>query len=133
MDFKTMSETIKPGTMCYLATSENGVPDIRGWQLQFIENGKIYFCTSNQKNVYKQLEKNPACSVICTQGGQTFRITGNVVFASKEETQKTHECINDDVKQIYPTADSNGFCAFYIEHGTVKHATGFAPFETFEF
>lgn len=133
MDFNKMSQTIKSDTMGYLATAENGIPDIRAFQLQFIEDGKIYFCTSNKKNMYRQLEKNPACSFICNVGSQTFRIAGNAIFATEDETKKVYEALNSGAKQLYPTYDSNGFCAFYIEHGTVKYADGFQPFEIFEF
>lgn len=133
MDFNKMKEIIPSGTMGYFTTSVNNMPDIRGWQLQFIEDGKIYFCTSNQKNIHSQLDQNPACSFMCQVGPQAFRISGTAVFASEEETQKVYDRLSDDVKKMYPSVDANGFCAFYIEHGTVKYAIGFAPFESFEF
>lgn len=134
MNFEEMKNVIPSYIAGYFTTVDGNKPDVRGWQLQCIEDNKIYFCTSNQKNVYKQLQANPECGFICTVGTQTFRIEGKCVFVTdRNEIEKIHAKTTEQVKSLYPTIDDNGFAAFYIEHGTVKYADGFKPFEKFEF
>ncbi len=131
-ELKTLIPAHTPG---YLATvDEQNNPDVRGWQFQTIENGKIYFFTSAYKNVWKQIESNPSIAFICDASGYTFRIYGNVIVVDDKNTiKRLHDSAADGVKAVYPTIESNGFTVFCLEHGRVAYAKGFVPFNTFEF
>ncbi|WP_455537792.1 pyridoxamine 5'-phosphate oxidase family protein [Terrisporobacter sp.] len=135
MNLKELESLIPAHTIGYFATvDEQNRADVRGWQLQSVEDGKIYFCTSNSKNVWKQIQSNPAVSFICNASDYTFRIYGDAIHVTDAvEIKKVHDKADEGVRGIYPTPESNGFTVFCLEHGKVSYAKGFAPFTTFEF
>ncbi len=99
-----------------------------------IEDGRIYFCTSNEKNVYRQLQSNPNCAFICNAGGYYFRISGEAVIVNdKELIAKIHATIDKQVAYVYPTPETNGFTVFYLEHGEVKYSKNSMVYESFTF
>jgi len=118
----------------FATVDEHNCPDVRGWQFQGIENGKVYFFTSSDKNVWKQIQSNPAVAFICDANGYTFRIYGSATAVTDPVAiKRLHDTADAGVKAIYPTAESNGFTVFCLEHGKVSYAKGFVPFQTFEF
>ncbi|MDU4802113.1 MAG: pyridoxamine 5'-phosphate oxidase [Clostridium butyricum] len=129
-----MKVVIPIHTSGYFATVEDDKADIRGWQFQFIEDGKIYFCTSNKKDVYQQLQKNPNCAFSCNAGGYAFRIRGKAIMVTdKEVISNIHASIDKNVAEVYPTPEDNGFAVFYLENGEVKYSRNFVSFERFTF
>ena len=63
----------------YLATVDGNIPKVRpvGFVMEF--EGKLYFSTSNQKNVYKQLKANPNFEVsIISKTGDWLRLKGKL-------------------------------------------------------
>lgn len=64
----------------YVATVENDQPRVRPFGAVIEFEGKVYFCTNNQKNVYKQLVSNPKAEICgMKQDGTWIRVTGNLV------------------------------------------------------
>lgn len=134
MNLEEMKTLIPMHTPGYFATVDVDKADIRGWQFQLIEDGKIYFCTSNTKNVYHQLQSNPNCAFCCNAGEYVFRISGKAVFVTdKDLIAKIHSTIDAQVASIYPTPETNGFTVFYLEQGEVKYSKNFMNFESFTF
>ncbi|KUO77471.1 MAG: hypothetical protein APF77_06315 [Clostridia bacterium BRH_c25] len=134
MNLEEMKAVIPIHTNGYFATVDSDKADIRGWQFQLIEDGKIYFCTSNKKAVYRQLQNNPNCAFTCNAGGYAFRIRGKAIMVTdKEVTAKIHASIDAQVAAVYPTPDANGFTVFYLEHGEVKYSSNFIAFDSFTF
>ena len=43
----------------YLSTIDGDKPRVRPFGAVMEKEGKIYFCTNNQKDVYRQMQKNP--------------------------------------------------------------------------
>lgn len=120
--------------MGHFATVNGDKPEVRGWQLQFIEDGKFYFCTSTKKEVYEQMKKNPNVSFIVEASGYIFRISGVAEFDDSNKTRDyTYSRIQEGLKTLYPTVESNGFTAFTISHGVIRYAQGFGPFASVTF
>lgn len=119
-----------------LATCAGDMPDARPWQLQFIENNKLYFCTANTKEAYNQMKKNPYVVFMHSKDdGTIIRIYGKAEFTNDLETKKKILDRNPGLRDnIYKSADNPIFEAFYIEHGKVK-ITNFITnqYEEFEF
>ena len=73
----------------FATVDENGYPDMRGWELQFEKDGKLYFTTSSEKSVYRQMVANPKVAYTCDVNGYHVRISGTAVIvkdaAEKEE------------------------------------------------
>ena len=135
MNLKELQSHIPVHTPGYFATvDEQNNPDVRGWQFQVIDDDKIYFFTSSNKNVWKQIQSNPSIAFICNANGYTFRIYGNATTVTDSSTiKRLHDSAADAVKAVYQTTESNGFTVFCLEHGRVSYAKGFVSFDTFDF
>ena len=134
MDLDKLKELLPSHTSGYFATIDGNRPDLRGWQFQIIENGKIHFATSYLKNVYKQMQENPNVAFACDVNGYYFRIYGKATFVTDKATmEKLHATHDPQILTLYPTINDNGYAVFCLEHGEVKYAKGFVPFESFTF
>ena len=108
----------------YFATiGLDGRPKVRPFQFMMEQAGKLYFCTSNQKKVYAEMQKQPfveLCALV--ENFSWLRLNGRVVFtqdlAIKEKVQDT----SDIVKSIYKTADNPAFEVFYLDEASVTIA-----------
>ncbi len=93
-------------------------PKVRPFQFMLEKNGKLFFCTSNQKEVYGELTNNPyveLCS--CNKEFSTWiRIKGKVVFDDNLEIKTAIIEGNSLVKSIYQTAFNPNFEIFYLEN-----------------
>ena len=67
----------------YLATiGLDDKPKVRPFQFMLEEGGRLYFCTSNQKPVFKEMQKHPYVEFCAS--GENFswlRLNGKVVFS----------------------------------------------------
>ena len=100
----------------YLATvGLDGKPKVRPFQFMFEDSGKLWFCTSNQKQVFKELEKNPYIE-LCASGKNMswLRLEGQVIFSDnfliKEKVFKKSNL----VKNIYKEPTNSLFEVFYL-------------------
>jgi uncharacterized pyridoxamine 5'-phosphate oxidase family protein len=109
----------KENPVCYLATADNGKPSVRPVQLMFESEGKLYFCTANTKNMYKQMKNRPICGASGFVKGYvtTLRINGEVKFSNDFSIKERVIKENALVRSIYKTPDNPVFEIFYIEHG----------------
>jgi uncharacterized pyridoxamine 5'-phosphate oxidase family protein len=100
------------------ATVENGRPKVRPWGYMMEDNGKIYFCTANTKDVYKQLKEVPFIEFTVTSKDMvTLRLSGEVTFT--DDLAMKDKILNNNlgVKAIYKCAENPIFEIFYLEHG----------------
>jgi uncharacterized pyridoxamine 5'-phosphate oxidase family protein len=103
----------------FLATVELGKPRVRPFGFMFEEDGKLYFCTNSQKDVYKQLLEQPLVEYAATTRQMvTARITGEVVFTEAQDKKEKALASSEMVKQLYKSAENPVFKVFFIEHGT---------------
>ena len=114
---KQIVDFLRKSGMQYFATiGLDGKPKVRPFQFMFEEEGKLWFCTSNQKEVYKEVLKQPYVE-LCASGPSItwLRLNGKVVFsdslAIKEKVIKT----NALVKSIYKKPDNPGLEVFFID------------------
>lgn len=120
--FKKMQEALKflqENITGFLATVEDAKPKVRPFQFMLEDGGKLFFCTSNTKDVFKQLKANPYVEFSSSSPKFAWiRLSGKVEF-SKDLNIKEKVLENSGlVKSIYKTADNPIFEIFYIEHGT---------------
>lgn len=115
----------------YLATiGLDGRPKVRPFQFMMEDGSKLYFCTSTEKKVHKEIKKQPFVE-LCALGANFswMRLSGKVVFtqdlAIKEKVQKA----SDLVKSIYKTADNPVFEVFYLDEAsaTISDFSGKPP------
>jgi uncharacterized pyridoxamine 5'-phosphate oxidase family protein len=102
----------------YLATVDGDEPKVRpfGFIMEF--QGKIYFCTSNEKQVFKQLKANPKFEVCTTdKAGRWIRLKGKAVFDDNYEAKKKVFEMMPIVADIYQDASNPIFEVFYLAEG----------------
>ena len=101
----------------FFATVENNLPKVRPFQFMFAEGEKIYFCTGNHKEVFKQLEINPNIELsTMSPKFEWLRLNGKVKFINDLDIKNKIIENSPLVKSIYKTADNPTFEAFYIEN-----------------
>lgn len=110
VDFLTKSQ------VQYLATiGTDGKPKVRPFQFMLEEGGNLYFCTSNQKEVFREVQKQHYVEFCAS--GENFswlRLQGKAVF-SKDLTMKTKILeASALVKSIYVNPDNPSFEIFYL-------------------
>jgi len=104
---------IKDAGIFYIATVEGDQPRVRPFAFAMEYQKRIYFCTSNQKNVYKQLRSNPqfeACTM--SKDGRWIRLQGKAIFDSSADAKAKSFEIMPGLANIYNFAD---FEVFYVE------------------
>jgi len=101
----------------YFATlGLDGKPKVRPFHFMFEEDGKLWFCTSNTKEVYKELQKYPYIEISTMAEKMSWlRLAGKVKFSdSRAAKEKVFE-VSQMVKEIYKSADNPIFEVFYLE------------------
>lgn len=108
---------LKENPIQYFATMGlDGKPKVRPFQFMIERDGKLYFCTNNQKNVFAQLQKSPYVEASSSSAKfQWIRLNGKVVFINDIEIKKDVIESSTLVKSIYKTAENPIFEVFYLE------------------
>jgi uncharacterized pyridoxamine 5'-phosphate oxidase family protein len=119
----------------YLATIEtDGKPKVRPFQFMLEEAGKLYFCTSNKKDVYKEIQEQPYVE-FCASGEDYswLRLSGKAVFSKDLDLKAKVQEASPLVKSIYETPDNPDFEIFYLDDAvaTVADFSGNPP-QTFK-
>ena len=99
----------------YLATvGRDGKAKCRPFMFCFEQDGKLWFCTNNQKDVYKDMQANPYIEVsISSPSYAWIRLSGRAVFENNMAVKEG--CMNNPiVKSQYQTADNPIFTVFYL-------------------
>ena len=100
----------------YLATvGRDGRAKCRPFMFAGELDGKLWFCTNNQKDVYRDIVENPYVEVsVASPAYAWIRLSGNAVFEDSREAKEM--CMgNPIVKSQYQTADNPIFGVFYLE------------------
>jgi uncharacterized pyridoxamine 5'-phosphate oxidase family protein len=100
-----------------LATQDKERIKTRVFQYLFADGNKVYFCTSSEKLVYAQLQKNPAVSfcVYPQNFNPVLSINGNAVFVEDLALKARVLDENPLIKGIYNTPNNSIFKIFYID------------------
>ena len=110
---------LKANPVQHLATvGLDGKAKCRPFMFATDYNDKLWFCTSNQKDVYKELQAKPSMELSVSAPDFSWcRISGDVIFENNIAVKEL--CIENIpiVKQIYKTADNLTLEVFYISKG----------------
>lgn len=120
----------------YLATiGLDDKPKVRPFQFMLEEGGRLYFCTSNQKPVFKEMQQHPYVE-FCASGEDFswLRLNGKVVFSKDLGLKAKIQEASPLVKSIYNTPDNPAFEIFYLDDAvaTIADFSGNPP-RTFKF
>ena len=124
-------EFLQANPVQYLATvGRDGKAKCRPFMFALEQDGKLWFCTNNQKDVYKDMQANPEIEVSVSSPEYAWlRLHGRAVFEDNH-TVKEACMANPIVKGQYQTADNPIFEVFYIEdpHGVIADFSGEPPY-----
>ncbi len=101
----------------YLATMGlDDKPKVRPFQFMLEDGGRLYFCTSNQKPVFKEIQKRPYVE-FCASGANFswLRLSGKVVVSKDLGLKARIQEASPIVKSIYQTPDNPAFEVFYLD------------------
>ena len=112
---KEVVEFLQANPVQYLATvGRDGKAKCRPFMFILEKDGKLWFCTNNQKDVYKDMQENPEIEVSVSD--PTFawiRLNGRAVFEANMEIKEA--CMmNPIVKGQYNDPSNPIFEVFYL-------------------
>lgn len=129
---KKVVEFLQANPVQYLATvGRDGKAKCRPFMFCFEKDGKLWFCTNNTKDVYKDMQENPYIEVSVSSSDYAWiRLHGKAVFENNMTVKE--ECmINPIVKGQYQAADNPIFEVFYLDepHGVIADFSGNPPYQ----
>lgn len=129
---KKVVEFLQANPVQYLATvGRDGKAKCRPFMFCFEQDNKLWFCTNNQKEVYKEMQQNPEIEICVSSPKYAWiRLSGKVVFEDNKAVKEG--CMsNPIVKGNYHTADNPIFEVFYLEnpHGVIADLSSKPPYE----
>lgn len=126
-------EFLKENPVQYFATvGLDNKAKVRPFQFMIEDGGKLYFCTNNEKDVFRQIKNNPYVEVCVSNSKfQWMRLNGKVKFSNDMDIKKKVIESSPLVKSLYKTADNPIFEIFYLEDAKaiIADFSGNAPKE----
>jgi uncharacterized pyridoxamine 5'-phosphate oxidase family protein len=125
-------EFLQENPVQYLATiGRDGKAKCRPFMFMTEQDGKLWFCTNNTKEVYKDMQANPYIQISVSSSSYAWiRLDGKVIFENNHVVKEI--CIqNPIVRSQYQSADNPIFEVFYLEgaHGVIADFSGDPPRE----
>jgi len=119
---KEIVEFLHKSNIQYFATiGLDGKPKVRPFQFMFEEDGRLWFCTSNQKKIYTELMRHEYVE-LCTLGDNMawLRLEGRVVFSDSLDVKDKVFEVSPLVKGVYKSPDNPDFEVFYLDEVTAS-------------
>ena len=110
-------EFLNANPVQYLATvGRDGKAKCRPFMFAGELDGKLWFCTNNRKDVYKDMQQNPQVEISVSSPSYAWiRLHGKAVFENNMAAKEM--CIqNPIVKGQYQTAANPIFEVFYLDN-----------------
>ena len=125
-------EFLQANPVQYLATvGRDGNAKCRPFMFSGEFDGKLWFCTNNTKDVYKDMQTNSEIEISVSSPEYAWiRLHGTAVFEDNKAVKEI--CLeNGIVKGQYQTADNPIFEVFYLDnaHGVIADFSGNPPYE----
>lgn len=118
MDLKEIINFLDNNAPAFLATLGTcGNPRVRPVQSPLLYEDKIYFCTSNAKNLFKHIQNHDGiefCS--CAKDGTFLRLRANAVFENNAEVKKEMFEKYPMLKELYENPNNPKFEVFYLKN-----------------
>ena len=98
-----------------LATCEGGRPHIRVFQIMKQESTTLYFATSPEKQVYKQLHDNPFIEIMASADNEFVKCSGRADFDVDDATARWIYDHNPVLPRLYTSYDKLAYFKMDIE------------------
>lgn len=104
----------------YLATADGDKPQVRPFGAVCEFEGKLYLVTSNQKDVFHQMKKNPHVAISGMDGDKWIRLRGQVEEDTRREARVAMLEANKDILSGIYTADDQIMTVFRFVEGNAS-------------
>jgi len=130
---KEVIDFLQESGLQYFATiGIDGKPKVRPFQFMFEEDGKLWFCTSNQKRIYTELVEHPDVELCaCGENMSWLRLGGKVVFSDSIEVKEKIFDLSSIVLDVYKTKDNPEFVIFYLNEVSASISSFVEPVKIF--
>lgn len=117
----------------YVGTVEDDQPRVRPFSAVMDYGGKAYFCTSNAKNVYRQIMKNPKVEICgCKPDGTWVRVFGRLTRDDSDDARAAMLEKMPELKNIYHVGDGKFEVLFLEDAKAALYSMTDAPKEITE-
>ena len=122
---KRVVDFLKKSQTQYLATiGIDRKPKVRPFQFKLEDDGRLYFSTTNDKQVYREISQHPYVELCaCGENWSWLRLSGKVVFS--EDRSIKSRIIEEAIpliKAVYKTPDNLLWALFYLDEATATFA-----------
>jgi uncharacterized pyridoxamine 5'-phosphate oxidase family protein len=127
-----VTEFLRKNPTQYLATiGLDGKPKVRPFQFKLEDGGKLYFSTTNDKSIYREIKKNPHVELcVCGENFSWLRLSGKVVFSDNLAIKKKiFDAAIPLIQSFYKSPDNPIFALFYLDEAvaTISDLSGNPP------
>lgn len=110
-----ISEFLTNNPTVFIATSDGDRARVRPFQFQYQEDGKLWFLTANNKEVWAQMQANPWVEISgCAPDMTTIRVQGQAFLSDQLEVKEKVLEMRPMIKSIYGSAKNPILVSFYI-------------------
>ena len=111
----TVKSFLKDCGAFFIATMDKDAqPRVRPFGALATFEGRLYLCTGNRKNVYRQLKSNPKVEISGVASGEWIRLEALAVEDMRREAKVAVLEQNPGLKKMY-SADDDVFAVFYLK------------------
>ncbi len=110
---ETMDFLREAGTF-YLATVDGDQPRVRPFGAVSEYEGKLYILTSNEKDVYRQIQKNSKVEISgMNQSGKWIRLMAELVVDDRYDAKKAMLDQNPSLRSMYSEDDAKAEVLYF--------------------
>jgi uncharacterized pyridoxamine 5'-phosphate oxidase family protein len=102
---KRTYQFLKDAGTFYLATIDEGQPRVRPFGAVCIYNNRLYICTNNKKDCFKQMLKNDRIEISAMYKGDWIRLMGTVVADGDSKAREAMLEANPSLRKFYSNED----------------------------
>ncbi len=123
-NMRDVVDALHKAQVFYLATVDgDGKPHVRPFGAVVRYDNRVWFCTGNQKPVYKQIKDNGSVEISATlmdKGApEILRISGKAVIEDNQGAKDAMFEAMPQLKQMY-AEKMEQFAVFYLDAGAAK-------------
>ena len=104
---KEVQEFLKKCGVYYLATIDGDKPRVRPFGTAEIFENHLYIQTGKNKDVFKQIEKNPNVEICAFLNGEWLRLCGKLVNDDRRAAKKAMLDKMPSLRSMYSEDDDN--------------------------
>ena len=108
----------------------DGKPRVRPFKFRLESDDRLWFCTSNRKDVYKELIHHPSVELTTASPEEAWiRVSGDVVFENNLSIKQQMLDNDENLREEYRSADNPVLEVFYLDHAvaTIAAFSGLPP------